>query len=179
MGARTGMTERRVRGGRASRERRGGDGPVGPLRRIGLAEVYNPSMLPTLHPGDQLVVRYGAPVRRGDVLVLRHPFQHDLLIVKRAVERRGGGWWVQGDNPRVVNDSREFGAVPDELVVARAYARVRPPRAVPPSVVARVRWLLQSVRPVSGSTGAGSGAVQWGRGVRSAAESLSRRFRAR
>jgi nickel-type superoxide dismutase maturation protease len=121
---------------------------TGPLGRIGLAEVYNPSMLPTLRPGDRLVVHYGAAVRPGDVVVLRHPFQHDLLIVKRAVERRAGGWWVRGDNAAVRNDSREFGAVPDELVVARAWLRLRSPRGVQPSVTSALGWLLSSVRPL-------------------------------
>ncbi|WP_037772921.1 nickel-type superoxide dismutase maturation protease [Streptomyces sclerotialus] len=120
----------------------------GPLRTIGLAEVYNPSMVPTLHPGDQLVVKYGAAVRPGDVIVLKHPFRQDLLIVKRAVERRTGGWWVQGDNPYVANDSREFGTVPDELVVARAWLRVRPPRDVRRSVTGVLSWAVSAVRPV-------------------------------
>lgn len=120
----------------------------GPLGRIGIAEVYNPSMLPTLRPGDQLVVHYGAVVRTGDIVVLRHPFQHDLLIVKRAVARRAGGWWVQGDNPAVRNDSREFGAVPDELVVARAWLRLRSPRGVQRSVPSAVGWVVSAVRPL-------------------------------
>jgi nickel-type superoxide dismutase maturation protease len=129
-----------------------GGGPVagagrrgGPL--FGLAEVYNPSMLPTLRPGDRLLLHYGAAVRPGDVVVVRHPFRQDLLIVKRAVERRGGGWWVRGDNPRVVNDSREFGAVPDELVVARARVRLRPLGAQR-SLPAVASWALSAVRPL-------------------------------
>ncbi|WP_046724792.1 nickel-type superoxide dismutase maturation protease [Streptomyces xiamenensis] len=130
------MTER-------ARGRTGGTG------RIGLAEVYNPSMLPTLRAGDQLLLRYGSRVRPGDVVVLRHPFQHDLLIVKRAVERRGTGWWVVGDNPAVTNDSREFGAVPDELVVARALLRLRSPRGLQRSPLALLGWLPSAVRPLS------------------------------
>lgn len=122
-------------------------------RRIGMAEVYNPSMLPTLRPGDQLLLHYGGRVQSGDVIVLRHPFQHDLLIVKRAVERRPAGWWVVGDNPRVTNDSREFGVVPAELVVARALLRVRPlARSAGGghrSPWAAVAWLWSAVRPLS------------------------------
>ncbi|MET8680607.1 nickel-type superoxide dismutase maturation protease [Streptomyces sp. NPDC004647] len=129
----------------------------------GLAEVVGPSMVPTLQPGDRLVVRYGAPVRPGGVVVLRHPMQQDLLIVKRAVERREGGWWVLGDNPFVENDSREFGAVPDELVLARARVRLRPPSVLKGhrSPVALLSWIVSAVCPVRSD------------------RSLSRRLRAR
>lgn len=124
--------------------------------RLGLAEVYNPSMLPTLRPGDQLLLSYGARVRPGDVVVVRHPFQHDLLIVKRAAQRRAGGWWVIGDNPGVTNDSREFGVVPDGLVVARALLRLRPPRRGPQApgrpvasaVASALGWAGSAVRPL-------------------------------
>jgi nickel-type superoxide dismutase maturation protease len=98
-------------------------------------------MVPTLHHGDQLLVRYGAQVRPGDVVVLRHPLQQDLLIVKRAVERRERGWWVLGDNPFAESDSRMFGTVPPEMVLARVVGRFRPPRE---------RWLRGSLRAVLG-----------------------------
>ncbi|WP_227025566.1 nickel-type superoxide dismutase maturation protease [Streptomyces tsukubensis] len=93
---------------------------------LGIAEVHGPSMVPTLRHGDQLLVRYGARVRAGDVVVLRHPFQQDLLVVKRAVERRDGGWWVLGDNPYAGGDSTDYGAVPEDLILARVLGRYRP-----------------------------------------------------
>jgi nickel-type superoxide dismutase maturation protease len=127
----------------------------------GVAEVTGPSMVPTLHHGDQLLVRYGARVRVGDVVVVRHPLQQDLLIVKRAAERRDGGWWVLGDNPFAESDSRAFGTVPDELVVARVLGRFRPPPELRRSLTAAVAWAVSAVRPVLGD------------------RSLSRRLRAR
>jgi nickel-type superoxide dismutase maturation protease len=133
---------------------------------FGLAEVIGPSMVPTLRPGDRLIVQYGGTVRLGDVVVLRHPMQQDLLIVKRAVERREGGWWVLGDNPFAENDSREFGTVPDELVLARAWVRLRPSRGFrgsdgQRSLSAALSWAVSAVRPVGSE------------------RSLSRRLRAR
>ncbi|MFD9239349.1 hypothetical protein ACFWB3_29310, partial [[Kitasatospora] papulosa] len=58
----------------------------------------------------------GAPP--GDVVILRHPFQQDLLVVKRAVERREGGWWVLGDNAFAGGDSTVYGVVPPAMVLA-------------------------------------------------------------
>jgi len=116
-----------------------------------LVEVTGPSMVPTLRNGDWLLIQYVKSVeevRSGDVVVLRHPLQQDLLIVKRAVERREGGWWVLGDNAFVENDSREFGAVPDELVLARARGRFRPPREIQRSVSGVVSWAASCVRPL-------------------------------
>ncbi|MEU9979917.1 nickel-type superoxide dismutase maturation protease [Streptomyces sp. NPDC050856] len=117
---------------------------------FGVAEVTGISMVPTLRHGDRLLVHYGARPRAGDVAVLRHPLQQDLLIVKRLVERRDGGWWVLGDNTDAeAVDSRAFGAVPAELVLGRVRARyrgIRPGRQRSLGVV--LSWLLTAVRPV-------------------------------
>ncbi|WP_140394472.1 nickel-type superoxide dismutase maturation protease [Streptomyces recifensis] len=117
------------------------------LPPFGLAEVTGPSMVPTLHHGDRLLLRYGAPVRPGQIVVLRHPFQQDLLVVKRAVERREGGWWVLGDNPYAGGDSTDYGVVPEELILGRAWLRYRPP-AGRGSPLAVVRWAFSAARPL-------------------------------
>ncbi|MEV0034996.1 nickel-type superoxide dismutase maturation protease [Streptomyces sp. NPDC050804] len=118
-----------------------------PRVRLGIAEVMGPSMYPTLKHGDQLLVHYRAPVKAGDVAVLKHPLQQDLLIVKRLVERRDGGWWVLGDNPGAEGDSRVFGTVPEELLLGRVRARYRP-LGGQRSVRAVISWLVSAVRPV-------------------------------
>jgi nickel-type superoxide dismutase maturation protease len=75
------------------------------------ALVRGPSMVPTLRHGDALLVREGGrTVRPGDVVVARFPARPGLLVVKRAVGRRDGGWWVRSDNPLVTDDSRAYGA---------------------------------------------------------------------
>ncbi|MFI5826967.1 nickel-type superoxide dismutase maturation protease [Streptomyces sp. NPDC051578] len=129
------------------RARRGG--------QFGLAEVSGPSMVPTLLHGDRLLVRYGAPVRPGAVVVLRHPFQQDLLVVKRAVERRPGGWWVLGDNPyNETGDSTDYGTVPEELVLATAVLRLRPLPAGQRSLRARLSWAVSALRPLRADSSA-------------------------
>ncbi|MGV9264983.1 nickel-type superoxide dismutase maturation protease [Kitasatospora sp. NPDC003701] len=113
---------------------------------FGLIDVAGPSMVPTLREGDQLLVRYGARIRPGAVVVFRHPFQQDLLVVKRAVERRAKGWWLLSDNRPVDSDSRSYGAVPDELVLGRVLLRLRPrPAWLAPG--RRLERLLLAGRP--------------------------------
>jgi nickel-type superoxide dismutase maturation protease len=91
------------------------------------------SMLPTLSPGDCLLVRRPRRVRPGDVVVARFPSRPDLLVVKRAVravdgsDDSAGWWWVEGDNPAVTDDSRAYG--PAE-VLGRVVLRYWP---LPPS----------------------------------------------
>jgi nickel-type superoxide dismutase maturation protease len=90
-------------------------------------EVTGDSMLPVLRSGDWLIVRPGARVSPGDVVVARHPGE-DRLIVKRAAHRDADGWWLESDNQRAAGrqDSWDFGAVPDELIVGRVVARYWP-----------------------------------------------------
>ncbi|MEU9383791.1 nickel-type superoxide dismutase maturation protease [Streptomyces sp. NPDC048279] len=128
---------------------------------FGLAEVTGPSMVPTLYQGDQLLVRYGARVRAGDVVVLRHPFQQDLLVVKRAVELREGGWWVLGDNAYAGGDSTDYGTVPEELILGRALFRWRPLRAGQRSPLALARWALSAARPELAEARKAAGTTFW------------------
>jgi nickel-type superoxide dismutase maturation protease len=115
---------------------------------LGVAEVTGPSMVPTLYHGDRLLVHYGARVRPGDIVVLRHPFQQDLLVIKRAAERREGGWWVLGDNAYAGGDSTDYGAVPDDLILGKVRFRYRPRRAGQRSPLALLVWGLSAARPV-------------------------------
>jgi phage repressor protein C with HTH and peptisase S24 domain len=69
--------------------------------RWGLAKVRGASMTPTLAPGDRLLVRYGAPVLPGHVVVARFP--DGVLAVKRVEQedRHFSGapaWLLASDN---------------------------------------------------------------------------------
>jgi phage repressor protein C with HTH and peptisase S24 domain len=81
-------------------------------------------MEPALREGDRLLVGYRRTPRAGDVVLAR--FADGTLAVKRAVERRGGGWWLLSDNPERGVDSRHRGPVADEDVLAVVWARVWP-----------------------------------------------------
>jgi len=82
-------------------------------------------MAPTLRSGDALLVRRGGRVRSGDVVVARFRARPDLLVVKRAIREEGGGWWIQGDNSLIEDDSRRYG-VADVIgrVLIRYYPRL-------------------------------------------------------
>jgi len=99
--------------------------------RLGLAVVEGRSMQPTLHPGDRVLVRYGATPRPGQLVVIRLPATTaggPVLAVKRARRRDDEGWWVERDNPVEGVDSRSVGSIPDRDVVAVVVAGVWPPR---------------------------------------------------
>lgn len=84
------------------------------------------SMEPTLRAGEWWLVRRTRKVSVGDIIVVRQPEQEDLLTVKRITRREGARWWVEGDNAAHSRDSRHFGPVTEEAVVARLVMRYRP-----------------------------------------------------
>jgi phage repressor protein C with HTH and peptisase S24 domain len=94
-----------------------------------MARVRGESMLPTLRPGDLLLVSYRRAPREGDLVVAR--FVTGVVAVKRATERRATragapGWWLLSDNPDHGTDSRHRGAVAASDVRAVAVARLWP-----------------------------------------------------
>jgi phage repressor protein C with HTH and peptisase S24 domain len=84
-------------------------------------------MSPTVSDGDVLLVLFGAPVRGGDVVLVRWSARPGQLSVKRAVRSDGTGWQVVGDNPFGSTDSRQLGPA-EVLAVARARLWPRPGR---------------------------------------------------
>ncbi len=96
------------------------------MRRYAVMAVAGTSMLPALHPGDFVVVRRSVPVRPGDVVVATFLARPGLLVVKRAVRRAPGGWWLEGDNVAATDDSRSFGPVGDGEVLGRVVWRYWP-----------------------------------------------------
>ena len=79
--------------------------------------VRGPSMSPTLGDGDVVLVRFGASVQPGDVVLVTWSARPGQLSVKRAVRRDGDGWWVLGDNPFGSTDSRTLGPATAPAVV--------------------------------------------------------------
>jgi len=95
-----------------------------------LVRVSGPSMVPTLRDGDLLLVRRGAVIRAGDIVLASFDDLPGRLVVKRAVRPVKAGWWLASDNAFAGGDSEVHG--PGEAH-ARVLLRLRPglPRRLP------------------------------------------------
>jgi phage repressor protein C with HTH and peptisase S24 domain len=87
-----------------------------------LVRVSGPSMVPALHNGDVVIVRHGARIRPGDVVLARYRSMPDRDVLKRAVRETDGGWWLSSDNAAAGGDSAVHGVAD---VSARMVLHVR------------------------------------------------------
>ncbi len=95
-------------------------------------QVRDESMLPTLRPGDRLLVDRGAfrdrLPRAGEIVVLVDPELPSRWLVKRVGPTGPApGVVVLSDAPEGTRDSRRFGPVPPASIVGRVYRRYYPP----------------------------------------------------
>jgi phage repressor protein C with HTH and peptisase S24 domain len=66
-------------------------------------------MVPTLRDGDRVLVRHGARIRTGDVVLATFRSLPGRLVLKRAVRPQDGGWWLASDNAFASGDSVQHG----------------------------------------------------------------------
>jgi signal peptidase I len=117
---------------------------LGSLRGPWRVAVAEESMSPALEPGDWLLLD---PIvrrwpRRGSAVVVREPGT-ELLVVKRVAAGPGdtvfaGGKrvrlvdeaWLLGDDEKRSVDSRQYGPVPRDALVARVWLRYWPPHRI-------------------------------------------------
>jgi phage repressor protein C with HTH and peptisase S24 domain len=97
-------------------------------------------MVPTLLPGDWLLVRHGARIRPGAIVLARFRRRPELLVIKRAVAEQDGGWLLASDNAGEGSDSRQYGVAEVLARVVRVWRRGGPPASGRRLVAVRRWW---------------------------------------
>ncbi|MBI4017632.1 MAG: nickel-type superoxide dismutase maturation protease [Candidatus Aenigmarchaeota archaeon] len=83
-----------------------------------LAVVSGNSMEPTLREGQKILIsKIGTP-KKGDIVVLKHPYKN-INIVKRVAAANESGYLVEGDNTGESTDSRHYGTIGKENLVGK------------------------------------------------------------
>lgn len=80
-------------------------------------------MLPTLQPGDFLLVKRTQDFFIGELVVVLHG---ENKFIKRVVDENQNQIWLSGDNVKESNDSRFFGWVDREQVLGKVILRYWP-----------------------------------------------------
>jgi nickel-type superoxide dismutase maturation protease len=98
---------------------------------LGRLRVTGESMIPTLLPGDRVVVVRGLGllrpgIRVGDLVALTDPRRPERLMVKRVAAIDGNSVVVRGDNEVASTDSRHFGPVGPAAIRGRVVYRYFP-----------------------------------------------------
>lgn len=92
------------------------------LLPVSIYKVKDNSMIPTIRDGDYVIsVGWYGNIRRGDIIVLRHP-AGAMRLVKRVERVDADSVYVVGDNRTESGDSRNFGAVKRQLLLGKVVA---------------------------------------------------------
>lgn len=94
---------------------------------LGIVQIEGHSMLPTLSPG-QLVLVSSLPYlfsnpRIGDIVVFTHP-KENILYIKRLKKIIDEKYFVVGDNHVDSHDSREFGFIERKDIVGKVIKKL-------------------------------------------------------
>ncbi len=86
------------------------------------------SMMPILKPGDEVLIQISAYQKEnpqlGHIVVARHPYRRDVILIKRVIEVLAEGrCQLQGDCPSESTDSRSFGSIPLDHLIGRVTSR--------------------------------------------------------
>jgi nickel-type superoxide dismutase maturation protease len=87
-------------------------------------------MLPTLRPGDRVLVLPLLRLRAGQLVAVKDPREPTRLLVKRVISAGALMVEVRGDNEMASTDSRSFGPLARSQVVGRVVYRYAPPERV-------------------------------------------------
>lgn len=85
------------------------------------------SMQPLLNEDDDVLMRpykKNEPIKSGDIVIARHPFRENLLIVKQIAiaDSTNDRYHLAGLNSEYSSDSESFGRVRSEHIVGKLTA---------------------------------------------------------
>jgi len=87
-------------------------------------KVGDRSMEPTFYSEDCIIARkYIFKPKEGDIVILKHP-KKNIKIIKRIVKIDKDGYSVEGDNRANSFDSRKFGPVKRNMIIAKVMSRI-------------------------------------------------------
>ena len=96
------------------------------LWALGLRRRYRvagSSMEPTLRAGQSVLLHprsfSACAPKAGDVVLIRHPHEHERIAVKRLAYVQDRQLFVVGDNRQASTDSRSYGLVPMDNLLGR------------------------------------------------------------
>ena len=112
--------------------------PVNAIPRAGLIErcywvlrkrlrfrISGSSMQPYLEPGEYVLVKPCVSARPGEVVVARHPYRTDVILVKAVASiDEAGNMFLIGTNPEESTDSRTQGGVPMEKLLGTVISKM-------------------------------------------------------
>lgn len=91
---------------------------------LGILKVSGRSMFPTLKSGQYVFVSslpyFFSKPKIGDIVVVAH---EDIQLIKRIKKQKDRAFFVAGDNDRESTDSRTFGNVQRNQILAKVILR--------------------------------------------------------
>lgn len=82
------------------------------------------SMLPTLQNGEQVLVEKTVYLQINDIVVAKHPYQKNLILVKRINKIDEKTVYLLGDNLSESTDSRTLGTFPRTEILGKVICKL-------------------------------------------------------
>ena len=82
-------------------------------------KVSGNSMLPLLRQGDFIFSQKSHSLKLGDIVVTKHPFKKEMVLIKRIEKISAEGYYLLGLNLAESTDSRNLGLFKKEAIFGK------------------------------------------------------------